>query len=326
MRAVGKFQCSVCERVEPIFATAYAHDDLFYIFEHSTKFYSSAPLNSYSRSELYVGVSFPYASKQCINARAVIIDIVKGFGMEPKSLSMITLGCDPEFAAYSGYDRMYFNKLLPQAGALGYDHSGRVAELRPAPARSALTLVSRIRKLLNDAPEAMRAWRWKAGGIAINPTDALGGHIHIGVNLAAQGAYSLVEALDEYTRVLTKLDILPAAEQARRQKETGYGKYGNLRNCRHGEIDCIEYRVMPSWLYDPKVAMLALAGARFVASDWRVASASLIARSASYAQLRTFFEMFTSKSLDARFILEKVLDTEIKADPDAEMQRAWELD
>lgn len=270
-------------------------------------------------------VPFTYYCCEADIGRTVTVELTE-VPSTPKALEDITLGCDPEFSVYdSSGRRCNVSQWLGAYGGLGYDHGGRVAEVRPQYAKNARTVVKRIRDLMVAAPAGMRrAGKWRAGAYSPDPDMPMGGHIHLGVEMDEQGPNG-VEALDALTTALYKLDLLPERDNARRI-ELGYGQLGNIRyETKGGGIMCAEYRSMPSWLYDPRVALLALAGAKFVAADPKAALELLDPKVAGHKKLHEFFGRFKGKSLDAQYITEKVLVDGLKVDPTSDIRDTWEL-
>lgn len=240
------------------------------------------------------------------------------------ALQDITLGCDPEFVGYLDGKRINFEYVLPGFdGQLGYDHGGRVAELRPPPAKFARTIIKRLRAIMQGAPAAARVASWKGGAVASNPDTALGGHIHLGVDYQTW-RHALVPALDALTTQLFKLDILPDQDNKGRER-LGYGQMGDTRTAMRGTNSVLEYRSMCSWLFDPKVAMLALTGAKLAAADPNFATETLKGP-ASHRKLHAFFEKWRD-NLDAKYCCEQILSGKPPvATPDRDIQEAWELD
>lgn len=240
------------------------------------------------------------------------------------ALQDITLGCDPEFVGYLDGKRINFEYVLPGFdGQLGYDHGGRVAELRPPPAKFARTIIKRLRAIMQGAPAAARVASWKGGAVASNPDTALGGHIHLGVDYQTW-QHALVPALDALTTQMFKLDILPDQDNKGRER-LGYGQMGDTRTAMRGTCRVLEYRSMCSWLFDPKVAMLALTGAKLAAADPSFATETLKGP-ASHKKLHAFFEKWRDNS-DAKYCCEQILSGKpLVAKPDRDIQEAWELD
>ena len=247
-------------------------------------------------------------------------------------LNEITLGCDPEFAAYLGNNRVNFKEILARNGELGWDHNGEVGELRPPPAKFARTLLRRMRNIMRAAPEQLRSATWRSGAIAKTlperpPEDRsafsfLGGHVHLGVDFRLCSLPLITRGLDAFTNSLFKLDILPEEENKIRQRS--YGRPGDVRQDFKGGQPVIEYRTMCSWLFDPRVALMALEGARLTTAEPEFAIGKLA--TPSHTNLHTFFTAFKQRSKDAAYIVEVVLPKLGKLQFDQDVQDAWELD
>lgn len=263
--------------------------------------------------------------------RNVLLTVTKVILDTLPELSSITLGCDPEFAAYLGSNRVNFASLVGQDGKLGWDHSGEVGELRPPPARFARTLLRRMRNIMQTAPEQLRSATWRSGAIAKripepaedrNAFSCLGGHVHLGVDFRLCSLAPITKGLDTFTNSLFKLDMLPEKENKIRQR--AYGRPGDMRKDYKGGQPVIEYRTMCSWLFDPRVALIALEGARLTTAEPEFAVKKLT--TPSHTNLHDFFAAFKKQSKDAAYIAEVILPKLGKLQFDKDVQDAWELD
>lgn len=239
-------------------------------------------------------------------------------------INKFLIGADPEFVALDGGGRVINGAVLGN-GEIGYDHSGRVLELRPEPAKGAYALVKKIRRLLGDEKlRRLNAAKFRAG--ARVGTESLGGHIHFGVNprdVAIGGG--AVDALDAVTRVLEHLDILPKAECVNRRRGD-YGHFGDVRTS-HGKDGQphLEYRTMASWLHDPKVAFLCLTAAKLAMCD--PAGTLLNLKGAtSFSKLMDWMHNYKSKDTNAARAYDKLGGNHknVLVDPDADFRVRWE--
>lgn len=192
-------------------------------------------------------------------------------------MNTFRVGCDPEFAAIDGRGHIVnVSTTFGHFGPIGWDHSGNIIEIRPEPAMGTFALTRRLQKLVGDASlqkfDKLRAGAYFEDGLT---RYTFGGHVHIGMapEMTAGGAVSIklrqrVDACDAATVLLEHLDILPEKE-CQLRRGTPYGKLSNIRikglptdNNYHWE-----YRVMPSWLHDPKVAYLCMTAVKLAAAD-----------------------------------------------------------
>jgi len=261
---------------------------------------------------------------------------------EGAMLNDFRVGCDPEFILLNGDGRTSDASLyFPHFGPIGYDHGGRVAELRPDPGKGVYSIVKRIQGLINHPKVKEANKRLRAGAICNH--DSLGGHVHFGFNCFAekpQHGYSInpemvgggrfnergakvTKALDTLTKTLERLDILPKNECARRRDNgQGYGRYGDVRDC-NGHM---EYRTMASWLYDPKVAFLCLTAAKLAAVDPE-GTLEALKRCDDFATFEHWLNQYKGKDLNAARASEKLLDKGlryIQVDPDVDFRERWE--
>lgn len=250
-------------------------------------------------------------------------------GRKARLVNSFLVGCDPEFVTIHNGRRCNVNDHLPHQGVVGWDHGGRIAEIRPDPSRGAYRLIKTMQKVLLEEPTLQQLVhrRWRAGAIYNdgNTTEALGGHIHIDIPWDNRG--EPVKALDALTKKLESLDILPKNESIERRRVGDYGKYGDARPAGSGQQVGgyrVEYRTMASWLFSPSIAFVCLSGAKLAAHAPDSALEALKGP-ASYKQLIKFFELFQGEDDNADRVLERVLDKgNLKADPDADVRKAWE--
>jgi hypothetical protein len=252
--------------------------------------------------------------------------------MPPKAqlINSYKIGSDPEFICLGAKGELQeVTALLAPYGRVGYDHNGRIAEIRPSASRCALTHTRNIAELLNgEGAKPIRNYRWKAGGFFKGDynRESLGGHIHFDLPFAESAKY--VPALDRLTQQLEDCDVLPRTECAERRKHgQNYGRFGDIRPAGRGKVQRLEYRTPASWLFDPKTALYCLTTYKLAAAEPAVAL-DMLSKEGSAGELRKFLETFRGKDDDADFVLEKFLEKgglrTIKGNPDADVRAAWE--
>jgi hypothetical protein len=157
-----------------------------------------------------------------------------------------------------------------------------------------------------------------------------------------------VVALDEFTKLLEHLDILPAKECQARRTTSEYGKYGDVRiqastetihSADYGDYSeyeaarrkaarrhRMEYRTMASWLYDPIVAFLCLTGAKVAAAYPEVALENLKGQT-SFRAIPAWLERYGSKDMDCARLTERYLVKGHRAlvvDPETDIRERWD--
>lgn len=252
-----------------------------------------------------------------------------------KYLNSFRMGCDPEFVALkSAGAPVNVNTIVAQPkGPFGSDHNGRVVELHPEPSRSVYVVVRNLRELITNGPLALQEYRWRAGGVYswdycdVDPRIAgpgqvaMGGHIHIGLkNDTWIEKTAAIQAMDQLTRLMEQLELLPSGEMLRRRTSTPYGQYGATKVS--GADLHLEYRTMCSWLYDPKIAMLAMTGAK-IASVFPKESLEYLKKPASRGLLQGYFDAVRVPDRDVQRVQEKVPLGLIVAEPDRDLKVAW---
>lgn len=233
------------------------------------------------------------------------------------------LGADPEFAVFTPPRRVhnqgeYACQFTDAAGAVGHDHGGRVWELRPAPAQSACQLVTNIWQLLRaQQMSPVEKFKWKGGGVADSDdeADTLGGHVHFGFRNWNPGQ---LEALSNVTRMLERLDILPAREGPLRRDM--HPDYGNLMGQRTSGGH-VEYRAPASWLDKPGQALAVLgtfklAALRPESTNWRPAHVK-----ADY--LSWLDAMPDADTFITLQIINKLGFAKVQADPETNFRPLW---
>jgi len=245
-------------------------------------------------------------------------------------INKFLLGCDPEFVALDSVGRIINGEQLGN-GEIGYDHSGRVLELRPEPSKGAYALVKKIRRLLKDAKlQRLGAAKFRAGARVAE--QSLGGHVHFGIDPPdmysqdpnTRSLNGVIPALDTVTRLLEHLDILPKNESSLR-RHGNYGKFSDFRTS-HGRdgIPHVEYRTMASWLHDPKVAFLCLTAAKLAAADPN-GTLGTLKGATSYSKLLDWIGAYRSKDTNAKRCYEKLPEHRmVSVDPDGDLRTRWE--
>lgn len=261
-----------------------------------------------------------------------------------KLANKFEVGCDPEFCILDPSGGLVKCTSLGKDGPVGYDHSGRCAEVHPEKAMGTWTLTKRIAEILNHCPKLAdyrHSNKWRGGAEVqfakcncgkdgcMQGKLSLGGHVHF--NIAPHDwkpAYT--EALNKLATLLEKLDILPEKEcQARRKHKL----WDNPTYCYGTENDAIrasndgthvEYRTFASWLYDPWIAFLCLTAAKLavIAPE----NAEQLSGPPSVTKLQNFVEAFRHKDINADRLLEK-FDAGKKwlvAKPDNDLKSVWE--
>jgi hypothetical protein len=258
---------------------------------------------------------------------------------EPDMLNTFQVGTDPEFILISPDGRTIpAQNHFGHFGEIGYDHGGRIAELRPKPAKGTYTLLKHIQALVKRPELQAINGKLRAGGLCNG--ESLGGHVHLGFKAFDQQvpagygtrhgyqlnakADKVTKALDALTKVLEHLDILPKKESAERRAHViqGYGMFGDVRDS-NGHM---EYRTMASWLYDPKVAFLCLTAAKLAACDPE-GTIEALKDCNSFTKLSKWLDQYKEKDLDAKRASEKLLEKGLKVvqvDPGVDFRGRWE--
>lgn len=229
--------------------------------EQREAFYKEAVQQGFSRLEQLaqvfpLGYNVPQAKIEKWLGK--LLEVPRDFCGQPRYVNRFKLGADPEFVFMAGGQRADATAFgFKQGLAYGADNNGRLAEIRPFPARSALDVVASILATLKWIamlhPKTL-GYDWCAG--AYLQDDGLGGHVHFGRKRPTRDAE--VAALDSMEEELLALGVYPAAEvNARRGGDAHrqiYGRLGDFRLQAHG----YEYRTFPSWLDSPELAFLTL--------------------------------------------------------------------
>jgi len=242
-------------------------------------------------------------------------------------VNLFKIGCDPEFVMLNPPEQLVpADNYLPHDGPIGFDHSGRVAEFRPEPSRNTYLVVQRIQKLALSMEADTWDHEWRAGATVKHHMgfDTLGGHVHIDVPFGSAKALVIVPALDLFTCWLETLDILPRADSTVRRTykhpHNGGRTYGHFGDIRESEGH-LEYRTMASWLYDPRVAMVCLTGAKLAARYPEHTQTYLIG-APNIARLETWFGQHGKKDSNARVTADLVRPA-VALDVKADVKEVW---
>ncbi len=192
-------------------------------------------------------------------------------------MAEITLGADPEFGLIDPRGRLVNPGSVirhTNGDRFGIDGCGRVAELRPDPAKTPKELVENIRHILqtgvNENPHTA-LHIWKAGSTAAE--EPIGGHIHIGNNSLCD-----MREAERVAKVLTKI-VTPLALMAEDRDEaidrrvgTSYGAVDG-ENLWREQPWGMEFRTLCSWLMGPREAesiltLTYIVGAQFDDKEW----------------------------------------------------------
>lgn len=274
-----------------------------------------------------------------------------GEDMAEKLANDFLIGADPEFIVLNnGQPVRLSENQIPHEGEVGWDHSGWVGEFRPAPTRGAYALVLKLRKMIrgSEVLKPLANYKWRGGAVWQGPPAleaaapvprprnnsrrfTLGGHFHFGLPPEGHGGdqaghRARIQALDRVTRYLESLDVLPKAECVSRRRSGGgeYGRWGDWRL----SGDHTEYRTQASWLFSPKTAFTCLTASKLAVAAPALAMDILKENNQSYENFRAFFEAFRFKDVNARRLLEKLVDKQpvenLQADPDEDIKKSWQ--
>lgn len=192
------------------------------------------------------------------------LDNLPEFSTQRRYVNRFKLGADPEFVVVDPrsspselirIDAM--NLGLSQGLAFGADNNGRLAELRPAPSRSAVrvcaSIMNTLRWMAMLKPKSAQ-FNWLAGAFLCG--DGVGGHVHFGRKRPTRGLET--NALDALSDILLALGVFPVEQVNQRRRGDRlhqlYGLPGDIRLQTHG----YEYRTFPSWLASPTLAFFVL--------------------------------------------------------------------
>jgi len=190
------------------------------------------------------------------------------FSRDLPAFRSILIGCDPEFLLVGEGDLLLnaAEYIGAEAGAeFGVDGASFPAELRPAPSSSPAHVVRRLAELLKHESGDVQQFEWWVGNG--HPLHTVGGHIHISMDSDVRGRICSPDA--RWDALLEALDALlvPFAIclSEPRHFDRRKGTYGTLKAYREtSRYVGIEYRTLPSWLYDPQVALFFMQGAKAI--------------------------------------------------------------
>ena len=219
------------------------------------------------------------------------------------------LGADPEFVFHNGANRVEARGLGLKAGpAFGADNNGRLCELRPAPSRSALSVLASIwlamRWMVVYHPDVLN-YSWRSG--AYFEGDGLGGHVHFG-RKRLKFRDREVGSLDRLAHLQFVAGLFDREEGRLRVRQAQgapqgqpYGALADVRSQPHG----YEYRTLPSWIDNPWLAYFNLVTSKLVVAlpdlvaAISEADASLTSEQAR-GQLRMLLAYYSPLDDDAR--------------------------
>ena len=175
------------------------------------------------------------------------------------SKERIVLGADVEFILLTPQGKVSPASLyLPRYGVVGYDalrlnrkqRLFPIVELRPRPARTPEQLFRHIVRTMQVAARKInrQSLRWVAGAMPLRRF-AIGGHLHIS-NFWLNSVF--LRALDRYLA----LPLMMCESFSSVKRRLKYGRISDFRRQFHGGF---EYRSLPSWIVDPKLALSVLA-------------------------------------------------------------------
>lgn len=157
----------------------------------------------------------------------------------------ITIGSDPEFGLMDQYgEQVFAHRHLPNSTSapIGVDGHSHIGELRPKHGETPREHLSEIAHLMAQVSQTVPdRIRITAGSMV--GEDAIGGHIHFGVNKRTFATPTAIRALDYYLALPVAL-IEVQGSAKRRRTLSSYGSLGAHRDQLWG----FEYRTLPSWL------------------------------------------------------------------------------
>lgn len=248
------------------------------------------------------------------------------------SANSYTIGTDPEFAMLDTHDQVV--TFTGPNGKLGWDHGGRVVEIRTDPSLNVSDLLADIERTLNRRELVpYRPHKWKAGGIA--GPETLGGHIHFDVPYGANPLQTAaqIQAADLMTRWLEHIEILPKGESEIRRSAGHYGRFGDVRPAgrRADGFPRLEYRTPASWLYSPRSAQMVLTALKLALIDpEHTLNALLDMTTTPVTKLRRFIRGFARRDDDAQSLLAAMRTdrnriAQFRGDPNADIKSTWHI-
>ncbi len=244
-------------------------------------------------------------------------------------INRFLVGADPEFFLLDGETHVHV--VSRPSKRVGYDHGGRVVELRPKPSISTYVLLKNIRQLLQSKSlDQYRKYTWRGG--AYHGAEAIGGHVHFDIPIIVDRSKGdVVDALDQTTRVLELLDILPRDESKERRDKSGYGKFGAFKagdgeERKEAGDPHMEYRTPASWLFSPQVAFCTLTALKLAAARPR-STLGALKNTSGFRDLKAFIEAFRGRDDDAARLYDKLLSggiASVQASVDEDFKPKWQ--
>lgn len=209
---------------------------------------------------------FPKLSEPLAERYADVISAYAHSSLSETEQSAVLIGMDTEFLLTTpDGELVHADQFLGRNGIVGYDSAiierqvyHALAELRPAPSAEPRQLFLHLLRAMRLASQYIddSSLIWKAGGSPVEGY-SLGGHIHMsGVPLTS----NLLRVLDNYLTL--PLTLIEDATTRRRRP-----KFGVLGDCRRKPHGGFEYRTLPSWIINPRIAKGVLALAKLIAVD-----------------------------------------------------------
>lgn len=196
------------------------------------------------------------------------------YSADGRHMNHFCLGADPEFMFVFEKQPVHATSYGLKPGlAFGADQNDRLVELRAAPARDAVTVLASVLAELRWlyrylGPDYSQIEWWAP---AFYHGDGLGGHVHFGRK--RPNREDEVRGLDGLARLMRSVDLFDSVGWTRRaqgdQFHQMYGQYGDIREQKHG----YEYRTLPSWLDNPRLAYLVLVLSKLVILDPDISAA-----------------------------------------------------
>ncbi len=242
-----------------------------------------------------------------------------------KTVNQFKIGADPEYIALDKAG-LHFNVkgYTTEDKEVAYDHNGDVLEVKPMPSRYAFRLVRRIRKLLLEHEVSKKliqeGLKFRGGAYFKIPRRVItmGGHIHFDIPFAVENAgvgdnvstfYLLegnkirVKRLNEFTKLVESLDILPKVEAEQRHNYCNNNYSGSMAVRCGNKDNHLEYRAMASWLHSPVAALICLTGGKLAASHPEIEIDT---------DLWRYFDKFKGKDTDVARVCEKIFERKLK--------------
>lgn len=192
-----------------------------------------------------------------------------------KYVNHFTIGADPEFTFIGPGGRQFHaaDARLGLGTFVGCDANNRLAELRPAPNRSALyvvaSLLSELRALYmlsKTTHSDLDKLQWVAFPFL---EEGIGGHIQFGRLRDDRRKTSDAPILDKLADWLESRGVFNVAASQWRRQNTNRGQYGGKSDLRLQPFG-YEYRTMPTWAENPWLSFFVLTLAKLLVHDGKV--------------------------------------------------------